>query len=888
MRSRPSVRALLLAALCSLTPLLALSREALAQGVASKPTARLTKPPKLLQFVEAPYPDSEKAAGESASVVLQIAIGADGAVEQATVTESAGRAFDEAALNAVKRFIFEPAEIDGKPAPVKLVYRYEFVLKAELPTTARFVGTVRARGDRAPLAGVRVALGDGRHTVTDAQGRFSFDDVAPGPQTISLSGDTLTALSTEETFEAGKQLEATYDVEQAPAPGQSDEDSDDLEIVVKAPPLQKQVVSTEVSAEQGRRVPGTQGDVLKVVENLPGVARAAAGSGALVVWGAAPQDTRVYIDGVRVPRLYHDGGLRSVVHSDLVKSVELAPGGYGAAFGRGLGGLVTVATRPLEEDGFHGSAALDLLDAAAAVRAPIGEKLHVAVAARRSHLADVLPVFTERDVGALFPVPRYHDGQLKLAYVLAPGESVELGGLLSSDTTTRTVSSVDPAAQKRETRSTDFWRVYARYSRSLDDGGQIVFVPSFGIDKSAFVGRSGAAPQSLESESKVYQMRAFWRGRAASFLAISVGLDVEAVSSDLRRAGSPTTPAREGDIRVFGQTATDALATDRWSTTLGSAAPFLEADFSLLEGRLHMTPGVRFEPFISAGSRRTPAEGDTPAIGYMQQDTALEPRMSARYQLTDQLSLRAAYGTYHQSPAAEDLSAVFGNPMLGIASASQWLAAAAVRLSETLSLEVTGFLSRSRGLAIRSQLSSPVLAEALVQDGRGRASGGQLMLRKELTAGLFAWVSYSLLRSERTDTLNGTFRPFDFDQTHVLTAVASYDLGAGFELGTRARYASGYPRTPVIGAYYDARTDSYQPTFGAHNAERIPSFFQLDLRVAKRVKLSAAGELEMYLDVQNVTNRSNPEELAYSADYRQKRYITGLPILPVAGARWSW
>ena len=96
------------------------------------------------------------------------------------------------------------------------------------------------------------------------------------------------------------------------------------------------MVSTEVQAEQATRVPGTQGDVLKVVENLPGVARSAAGAGTLVVWGSAPQDTRVYVDGVHVPRLYHDGGYRSIVSSDFVRSVELVPDGYGPPYGRGL------------------------------------------------------------------------------------------------------------------------------------------------------------------------------------------------------------------------------------------------------------------------------------------------------------------------------------------------------------------------------------------------------------------------------------------------------------------------------------------------------------------------------------------------------------------------
>jgi hypothetical protein len=128
---------------------------------------------------------------------------------------------------------------------------------------------------------------------------------------------------------------------------------------------------------------------------------------------------------------------------------------------------------------------------------------------------------------------------------------------------------------------------------------------------------------------------------------------------------------------------------------------------------------------------------------------------------------------------------------------------------------------------------------------------------------------------------------YDFDQTHVLSAVASYELGAGFVVGTRFRYASGYPRTPVTGAYFDQQTGTYEPFFGALNSTRIPDFIQWDIRVAKTFAIGKAS-LETYLDVQNVTNRANPEEIVYSLDYTQRRYITGLPILPVAGARLSW
>jgi len=142
-----------------------------------------------------------------------------------------------------------------------------------------------------------------------------------------LSRADLKALQTEEKVVAGEKLQASYDVELAPvqAPASGDAADDDLEIVIVLPTLTKQVVSVKVEADQARRVAGTQGDVLKIVENMPGVARASAGSGQIVVWGASPEDTRVYVDDVRVPLLYHFGGLRSVVHTDLVQSVELCP-----------------------------------------------------------------------------------------------------------------------------------------------------------------------------------------------------------------------------------------------------------------------------------------------------------------------------------------------------------------------------------------------------------------------------------------------------------------------------------------------------------------------------------------------------------------------------------
>jgi hypothetical protein len=319
----------------------------------------------------------------------------------------------------------------------------------------------------------------------------------------------------------------------------------------------------------------------------------------------------------------------------------------------------------------------------------------------------------------------------------------------------------------------------------------------------------------------------------------------------------------------------------------GSAAPFAEADFALFDDRLHVVPGLRLEPSVTSVNRRIPAEGDAAAVGAYVEKTEVQPRLSIRYQMSSRVLFKAAYGVYGQAPQPEDLSSVFGNPLLENAAAKHWLAGGSFQLTRALALETTVFYSRSRGLVVRNPVSAPLVAEALIDQGEGRSFGSQILLRQDSSAGFFGWVAYTLLRSERQDRNDGSWRLFDFDQTHVRTALAAYDLGAGFDVGARVRFASGYPRTPVVGAFYDARRDGYSPVLGAHNGTRVPDFVQLDLRAAKRFDIGKT-RLEVYADVQNVTDRENAEEIVYSANYSQKRYIRGLPILPVFGAKWEW
>lgn len=854
---------------------------------------RVTRAPELVEFVEAPYPDSEREAGEAASVVLRLKIDGEGRVVAATVVGSAGPAFDAAARAAALKFRFKPGERDGVPATVEIDYRYTFKLEQAAPVapvTALLGGVVRHRGTGQPLAGVKVMLTSPRLTATllattDAGGRFRFGHVPAGEVTIILEGPEVPTIDIVETLEAGKQHDLLYEVGVVEEESQSDR-KNRIEIEVVTPPLRREVVSTAVRAEEAAKVPGTSGDVLRVVESLPGVGRSAAGAGQLIVWGAAPQDTRIYVDGVPIPRLYHEGGLRSVVHPVLVDSLELVPGGYGAAYGRGLGGMVSISTRAPEGPRVRGRLAADTLDASAVVAVPLGKKVTLTTAVRGSYLKLWADRLLTPEARAFVPIPRYGDGQLRLSIRPSSSDHVDLVGMISVDRFQRGVPNADPALAVLERRELEFGRVYARWTRDRE-ATTLTVTPYVGYTRARQVSRFGDLSTSLASAAVLAGLRINRRSQVTEWLSLDVGLDAEVTHTDLDRRGALALPPREGDVRVFGQPPPPQIGADRWQTTFVGLAPYAQAELSFGKGLIMILPGVRIDPYARSVSRRNPASAGAPAVGLFEEDVAVEPRLAISVKPTDRVSLRGATGLYRQMPAAEDLSATFGNPRLPTSRALHAVVGAGVKVTETLSLEVTGFYTRSRRLAMRSPDEAPLPAAALRAIGSGRAYGVQVMLRQEIFKNVFGWVAYTWMRAERRSSDEAGFRLSDYDQTHVLAAVLAYTLPRGFEVSGRFRFASGFPRTPVTGAYYDASRDLYQPIFGAHNTTRIPAFMQLDLRVGKRFKI-ARTSLDVFVEVLNLWNRKNAEELVYSPDYSRMGTIRGFPVLPAFGVQWDF
>ena len=660
-------------------------------------------------------------------------------------------------------------------------------------------------------------------------------------------------------------------------------DDDAGETVVRVRRRARAVTSTRTSVAEAKRLPGTQGDAIRVIESLPGVGRPAFASGELLLWGASPDSSRIYVDGVPIPRLFHGGGLRSVLNGFFVKEIELVPGAYGADFGGASAGMVRIATAPLAE-GLHGVASVDLLDASLAVSYQPTPKLFIGGGFRYGYLSRLAPLIASKEALQYTIIPDYNDYQGRAEWRLSENSRISALFFGSHDRGTAKFTSDDPARARSSERNADFQRLELSYSGQTEDGGTVRVMGYFGTDSALRSDRVGPFPFRLQSDALVFGMRSSWIGDLWPNVRLHAGVAVESSFSDLDRQGSLTRPPREGDPYAFGQAPAGDLAADTWKVTQIALMPYVETPFTLLDKRLEITPGLHFSSILNNVSRALPPIGDTPTHGTARNLTFLEPRLMTVLRATPKLSLKLGGGLYHSAPNPADLSSAFGTPTLRSPRSLQGIVGGSHELPFNLTFEAVAFARRIVQYVSRNQASAIPAGQVLTEDGKARAYGAQFSVRRRFANGFTGWLSYTYTRSEVRYHDSSEWVRSDFEQPHLFTGVASYDLGKGFSVGLRLRVISGLPRTPVDNRVYDTVNGDYQPLFGAYNSVRLPTIYALDARIDKTFQIGS-GKLIIFLDALNILNRPPAEEILYDPTYAEHDYLRGLPIVADFGIR---
>ena len=145
------------------------------------------------------------------------------------------------------------------------------------------------------------------------------------------------------------------------------------------------------------------------------------------VRGANPGNTGYFIDGVRVPALFHFALGPAVIHPYFLESLDFYSGGYPARFGRYVSGVVAASTTAPPADRPRGSLDVRLFDAGGLLTVPFNDgRGTLAVAARYAYPAGL--------ASALVEEVRFHywDYQARLDHPLASGR-VTLSALGSFD-----------------------------------------------------------------------------------------------------------------------------------------------------------------------------------------------------------------------------------------------------------------------------------------------------------------------------------------------------------------------------------------------------------------------------------------------------------------------
>jgi hypothetical protein len=700
---------------------------------------------------------------------------------------------------------------------------------------------LRQKGSGIPIGKVEVEIG-GTKLLTAPDGSIRVNVPAAGDGKIVF---------TRQGFET---LEVPFD--KLRPPGEFDiflypRLGPDENVVTVTGRKRPQVSRKSVSIEESRAIaPG--GDPVQVVKLLPGVQTSDFGS-EVVVRGSGPRDSKYYVDDLEVPFIFHAIGDLSVVPAPLMQEVEFDSGGFGPEYGEATGGVIVIRTKteiperpktefvvniPFYSGIYH--------------ERPLSESSSISVSARRSYvdafIKAALKNAEDEAGGSITLVPYFGDGHIVYlrkddsghTRISAIGAYDGLKAALPSD------SFSDEEGRVSLAFKTDFINIGVERMQRLGKDWRMTTTPQFynATTDANFFGNTFAV------DLRNFRAPTEFVNRLSKTEELVFGVDPVVGQADVHvnaiefHPEDPTYDPEDAPKKKVVK-----------SYPYQSYAAWAGIDQQL--GPVLLSPGVR--GFYNSQIDKTSAD----------------PRLRSRIALGEANTVKAAVGQYSESPDPSVANKEFGNAGLDFTRSMHYVLGIESKWGDEWTTEFTVYYKRAHGVV------TPDEDKRYDNDGSFKSRGAEVFVRRNLTSRLFGWFSYTYSQTDARDTDQDPYHDAQYDQTHVINAVASYKLTTTWQLGTRYKHHTGDTYTPVEDAVYNVNLDKYQAREAddADGSKRLPDFNALTL-YAKKDWLMDTWKLGLKFGMESYWPKKQVLGVGYNYDYSEKQMQHGLTAIP--------
>ena len=658
------------------------------------------------------------------------------------------------------------------------------------------------------------------------------------------------------------------------------DDQELAEIVVVAG-RQSAVKSTTMGSEKFKpqllkNIPSAFGesDIMKVVLTLPGVTTVGEASSGYNVRGGATDQNLILFNGGTVYNPSHLFGLFTSFNSDAVEDVELFKSSIPVEYGGRISSVLKVVSKEANMQKFTGSASIGALTSKANLEIPI-VKEHVSLLLNgRTTYSDWMLEHLPEKSGYKNGKANFYDFGGVLTWKLNNMHRLKLYGYWSRDKFS--FSSDDSYGYQNRNISAE-WRSI------LNE--KITATLSAGLDHYDYFNEECSTPTMAARLS--FGIDQLWgklhfRHRLTEKQTLSYGLSVQHYNV---QAG------KYEPLGVQSLINTNQLQKEK---ALENAV-YIDYEHSLTE-KLSVSAGLRYTMFNALGPRDVNiyAGGELPSektlletrheTGIIKTYHAPEIRLSTRYAIMENLSLKAGFNTMHQyihkvsNTSIMSPTDIWKLSDLNIKPQNGWQVAAGIYHETTgkkyeFSAEVyykhIGDYLNYRNSAVL--LMNPHLETDVISTD-GKAYGVELQVKKP-AGKLNGWVSYtfsrSLLRQDDKRVAmplnNGDWYPSEYDRPHEVKAVLNFKFTERYSLSSNFNYATGRPTTLPAGEYYNSYNQKYMPFYTDRNTYRIPDYMRLDLafNIEPTHRLTSFLHTSFSFGVYNALARRNAYNIYY-------------------------